>query len=120
MLTAVLEQPRRRLQHRRDRRLVVGAEDRAAGVPDEAVLADHRLEPPLQRDGVEVRAQEERRARRAVPLDPAEDVPDLGADLRPRVVLAGLQPERGKVLEHAVGDGPLLPRRTRDRREREE
>ena len=57
----LLDDPPRRFEHRRDRGLVVGAEDRPARVPDDAVL-DDGLERPLRRHGVEVRAEEERRA----------------------------------------------------------
>ena len=36
------------------------------------------------------------------------------------VVLVGLEPERAQVVEHAVGDGPLLARRARQRRQLDE
>src|SRR5438477_249300 len=51
----------RRLEHDRDRRLVVPAENGAGGVADDAVL-DHGLDRAGGRDGVEVRAEEDRRA----------------------------------------------------------
>ena len=54
------DDPPRGLDHRRDRRLVVRAEDRAAGVADDAVL-DDGLDRPLRRNGVEVRAEEDGR-----------------------------------------------------------
>jgi hypothetical protein len=44
------------LDHRRDRSLVVGAEDRPRRVPDDAVL-DDRLDRPLRRHSVEMRAE---------------------------------------------------------------
>ena len=77
------------LEHRGDRRLVVGAEDRAAGVADDAVL-DDRLELPVRRHGVQVRAEEERRplGRR---LDPRVDVAGARADPWAAVVLVGLE-----------------------------
>ena len=56
------DEPARRLEHRRHRRLVVGAEDRAGRVPHHAV-GDDRLDRRGRRDGVEVRAQEDRLAR---------------------------------------------------------
>ena len=52
--------PPRRLDHRGDRGLVVGAEDRPAGVPHDSVL-DHGLDRAGRRHGVHVRAEEERR-----------------------------------------------------------
>jgi len=47
-------------------RLVVGAEDRSAFGPDEAVLADDRPNLPHRRNRVHVRAEEDRAA--TVPL----------------------------------------------------
>jgi hypothetical protein len=88
---AVVEYARGGLEHRGDGGLVVGSEDRPACIPDDAVLAHHRLERSLQRNCVEVRAEEERDPAVARGLDPREDVPDLGADLRPSVVLVRLQ-----------------------------
>jgi hypothetical protein len=117
----VLEHARCGLEHRRDGRLVVRAEDRPSRVAHDRVLADLGLDRPLGRDGVEVRAEEDRQPRCAVTrLDPAVDVPDRRADPRPRVVLESLEPERLHVLEHPVGDSPLLPRRARKRRQLEE
>ena len=103
------------LEHRRDRRLVVGAEDRPAGVPHDAVL-DHRLDRALGRHGVEVRAEEDRRPRRRR-LEAAEDVAHRRADLRPGVVLVDGRAEIAQVAGDDVGDRALLARRARDRRE---
>src|SRR2546430_14454503 len=47
-----------RVEHRRDRGLVVAAEDRAARVPNDAVVYD-RFERAVGRHGVEVRRSEE-------------------------------------------------------------
>ena len=48
------------LEHLRDGRFVVSAEDRAAGIPHDAVL-DDRPQLAARRDGVEMGAEEERR-----------------------------------------------------------
>ena len=106
------------LDHGHDRRLVVGAEDRAAGVPDDPVL-DHRLDRPGRRHRVHVRAEEERRplGRR---LQPRVQVPGIRADLRPGVVLVDLESERAQLRGDAVGDGALLPGWRRQRGEVEE
>ena len=111
--------PPRRLEHHGDRRLVVGPEDRAAGVPDDAVL-DDRLERPGGRNRVEMGAEEDRRPLAAAPGQAAEDVPHRRADRRAGLVLVPLEPDVAELREHAVGDGPLLARRARDRAELEE
>ena len=67
-----------------------------------------------------MRAEEDRLARSAVRLEPAEDVPHRRADLRAGVVLVGFEPEGREILEHAVGDGPLLAWRARKRRQLDE
>jgi hypothetical protein len=51
-----------RLEHGDHGGLVVGPEDRAAGVADHPVLVDVRLELPVERHGVRVRAEEDRRS----------------------------------------------------------
>ena len=79
------DDPPRCLEHRRHRRLVVGAEDRPPAVPDEAVV-DDRLERAFRRHGVEVRTEEDR-SPFGGGLDPAEQVADRGTDLGPCVVL---------------------------------
>ena len=53
----LLDHPPGGLDHRHDRRLVVRAEDRAAAVPDDAVL-DDRLDGAGRRHRVHVRAEE--------------------------------------------------------------
>ena len=101
------------LQHRSDGRLVVGAEDRPAGVPDDA-LVDHRLQPALRRNRVEVRAEEDRRAA-AVParLDAAVQVPHVRADRRAGVVFLDGQAEVAQVARDRVGNRALLTGRAR-------
>ena len=94
---ALLDDPARRLDHRHDRRLVVRAEDRPAGVPDDAVLADDGLERALRRHGVEVRAEEDRRPALDAARQAAEQVPDRRADRRAGVVLVDLEPERAQL-----------------------
>ena len=116
----LLDDPSRRLDHRRDRRLVVRAEDRPAGVPDDAVLADDRLERPRGRHGVEVRAEEDRRPALDAARQPAQQVPDRRARRRAGVVLVDLEPERTQLSDHAVGDRALLSRRALDRSQLEE
>ena len=90
-----------------DRGLVVGAEDRAAGVADDPVL-DDRLDRRRRRDGVEVGAEEERRPPSAVGRDPAEEVP-ASSRSRAGVVLVDVEPERAELGGDAVGDRALLP-----------
>ena len=106
------------LEHLDDRSLVVGAEDRSAGVPDNPVL-DDRFERPGGRHRIEVRAEEERRPLGGR-LEADVDVSHRRADLRPAAVLVRLEPEVAQVAEHDVGDGTLLARRAGDRGELEE
>ena len=103
------------LEHLRDVYLVVGAEDRAAGVPHDAVL-DNRAQLAARRNRVEMGAEEERRpvGRR---LYPREDIcrtsPRRARDPGPRryrtttsawAALArgasAAQPVRGRAREH--------------------
>ena len=113
MRPAVGEDAPRRLEHDRDRRLVVRTEDRAARVPHDAVF-QHRLERPVGRDGVEMRAEEQRHAVRGR-LDPRVQVPRVRPDLGAGVVLVHLEREIAKVRGHAIGDLALLARRAPER-----
>ena len=74
---------RGRLEHRRDGGLVVGAEDRPGRVADDAVL-DDRLDRPLRRHRVEVRAEEERRAAGAASARAGREVAGVEPIRRPR------------------------------------
>ncbi len=89
------------LEHLRHRRLVVGAEDRAAGIPDHAVL-DDGAQLTRGRHRVEVGAEEERRTFRRR-LDPRVDVAER--------ILLGLETETAQITQDDVGDGVLLTRR---------
>ena len=111
---AVLEDAARAVDHRRRGCLVVGAEDRAACVANDAFVVHYRIDGTVRGDGVEMRAEEERRPFRDR-LEPRVDVPHRGADPRSHVVLVRVEPEGAKGAQDAVGDGALLPRRTRDR-----
>ena len=71
--TLAQDQPRR-LEHDRDGRLVVRAEDGPTRVPHDSVL-DHGLEGPVERHGVRVRAEEDRSAGTVRARDPAVEVP---------------------------------------------
>ncbi len=89
-------------QHDRDGGLVVGAEDRRPGVSHDAVL-DDGLDRLGRRHGVEVRAEEDRRAavgRRG----PRVQVAGGRADPRAGVVLVDVEPELAEVSGDAVGD----------------
>ena len=89
---AVLEDAARALDHRRRRGLVVGAEDRAACVANDAFVVHYRIDGTVRRDGVEMRAEEERRPLRGR-LEPRVDVPHRGADPRPGFILVRVEPE---------------------------
>ena len=66
-------------------------------------------------------AEEERRAGVAVRGSIRQRMLPIVEPILPAdVVLVGLEPERAQVVEHAVGDGPLLPRRARQRGQLEE
>ena len=73
MRPAVGHDTARRLEHGRDGGLVVRSEDRAGRVAHDALLVDHRLDRAFRRDGVEVRAEEDRLAFGGR-LDAAEEV----------------------------------------------
>ena len=107
------------LEHGDHGRLVVCAEDRPTRVPDDAVL-DHGLERPVERDGVEVRAEEERCAALDGSREAADDVPGRRPEPLGRVVLLPGKPQPVELRGDAVGHRPLLPRRAGDRAELEE
>jgi hypothetical protein len=119
VLAPLFDHPPDRVDHRNDRRLVVGAEDGARGVSHDA-LRDHRVDRPLRRDRVQVGAEEERGAAAVRRCEAAVEVPDLRPDRRAGVVLVDGEPEATELAEDAVGDGALLTRRRRDRSELEE
>jgi hypothetical protein len=82
-----------RLEHRRDGRLVVRAEDRAPAVAHDAVL-DHRDDRPGRLHRVEVRAEEDRfPVSVAGRLEADIDVPRVGADRPAGVVDHGVESE---------------------------
>jgi len=85
MGTVLGHHPTRCLEHRGDGRLVVRAENRAARVPNDAVL-DDGLKRPLRRHSVEMGAEEERRAA-SVRLDTGVEIADRGFDPRAGVIL---------------------------------
>ena len=105
-------------EHLHDGGLVVGAEDGAARVPNDAV-GDHRPKRARRRHGVEVCAEEEGRSggRRR---EPGVDVPHRRADLGAGSVLVGLESEVAQIAEDRVRDGTLLAGRARDGGELEE
>ncbi len=105
MRTSLGENAARTFEHRDDRGLVVGAEDRAARVPDDAVVAEDRLERPVGRNRVQVRAEEERRSLR-LRLDARIDVAE--------VVLVRLEAEVAQIARDGVRDGALVAGWARD------
>ena len=110
MRPPVLDEPPGRAQHRDDRRLVVGSENRAGGVADDALL-DDRFDRAVGRNRVEMGTQEQRHsvARRRQPRVEVS-----------RRVLVDREPERPQLRRNAIRDGPLFARRTRQRGELEE
>ena len=109
---ALGQDPPHRLEHHRDRRLVVGAEDRPPRVADHALVVDDRLDRAVGRHGVEVRAEEDRRA--AVlrgRLDARVEVPHRRADPCAGVVLVDVEPEVAQVARDARRRRPA-PART--------
>src|SRR5712691_12525335 len=104
----------RAFEHGRDGRLVVGAEDRPAGVPHDAVL-DHRLDRSFRRDGVEMRAEEDWSSSAVAWLETAVEVPHRRADLRAGLVLVDLEPEVAQIADDDVRHGTLLAGWTRQR-----
>jgi hypothetical protein len=100
-------------EHGGDRRLVVRTENRPGAVPDHALL-DHRLDRSFRGNRVEMRAEKDGTA--AVGgLDPAVDVADVRADLRPGVVFVHRQAEIAEIPDHDVGDRTFVARRARQR-----
>jgi hypothetical protein len=97
-------------EHDRDGRLVIRAQDRAARVAEHAVL-EHGLERAVERHGVQVRAEEDRRPSRVRRLEAAVHVPCGRADFGARLVLRRLEPEPAQVSQHAIGHLPFLTRR---------
>ena len=89
MAAASFERTARTLDHRRHRRLVVSAEDRARRVAHDSVL-DDGLDRPLGRHRVEVRAEEDRRTLRGR-LEAHVETSHRRADERARVVLVDLE-----------------------------
>ena len=113
--TALGEDQARRLEHDGDGSLVVGAEDRAGGVPNDAVL-DDGLDRGRRRHGVEVGAEQERLTRRGR-LDPRVQVAHRRADLRAAAVLVDLEAAVPQVADDEIRDRALLAGRARDRGE---
>ena len=100
------------LHEDRDRRLVVGAEDRLAGAAEDAVGFDH-LDLALVRDGVDVGA-EHHPLDRCCPGSRATMLPGPGFGRPGGVVLAHLEPERAQFGGDRVGDLALLAGRAAD------
>jgi hypothetical protein len=94
------------LDQHRHRGLVVGAENRLAAAPVDAVLLDH-FDPALVGDGVQV--TEEREPALAPSRDPRDQVPGPGPGSAGGAVLARLHSELSQLREDGVGDRPLLP-----------
>ena len=115
---ALGEEAPRRVEHRRDRRLVVAAEDALVAVADDPVL-DDRLDRRDRRHGVEVGAEEERLAVGGR-LERDVEVAHRRADLAAGAVLVGPQAAIAEVVEHPVGDGALLAGGARESGELEE
>ena len=115
---ALGEHAPRRLEHDGDGGLVVGAENRAGAVANDAVL-DHRLDRSGRRHRVQVRTEEERLALGAR-LDPGVEIPDLRARLRAGVVLVDLEAAVAEIRGDHVCDGALLAGRARERGELQE
>jgi hypothetical protein len=113
------DDPSRALEHRRDGRLVVAAQDRAGGVPDDPVL-DDRLDRRLRRHRVEVSAEEDGCPALHAARQSAEDVPGVRPDHGPRRVLVPGEAELAQVGADAIGDAPFPPRRARHRSKLEE
>ena len=107
-----------RLQDHRDRRLVVGADDRGGGVSEHAV-DEHRLERRGRRHGVEVGAQEQGAPGRRRG-DAAVQVVAIAADRRAGAVGAHRQAQRLQLRRHGIAAGPLGITRAGDRRQRTE
>ena len=105
--TVLGEHPANCLEHDRDRRLVVGAEDRPRSVADDAVL-EHRLDRPLRGHRVEMGTEENRCPRLGRGLDPGVEVARVGPDSWPGVVFGNLEAYVTQVRRNPVGDHALL------------
>jgi hypothetical protein len=114
------DDPRRGFEHDCDCRLVVRAEDRSRRVADDPVLVYQRLDRPLRRHGVEVRAEEDRRPAGAVRIQPAVEISGVRADRRARAVLVYGDPEIAQIGGNEIGRGALGPRRRWQPRELQE
>jgi hypothetical protein len=114
VLAPFLEHAASRLEHDDDRGLVVRAEDGAARVADDPVLADDRLDRAFRRHRVQMGAEKHWRAAVAVRRrEAAVDVARVTLEARGRVVLVPLEPQSGEVAGDAVSDRALVPGRAR-------
>ena len=121
VVAILLEDPASRLEHRDDRGLVVGAEDRVGGVSHDAVLPHDRFDSGLRGHRVRVRAQEDRGTSVAVRRrDAAVHVARVAFQAGGSVVLVPLEPEPCQVRRHAIRDRALAAGRARQRAELEE
>ena len=95
------------LEHRGDSRLVVGAENRAGSVADDAVVVDHGLDRRRGRHGVEMSAEKDRRA--AVrPFEAAVEIADVRADGVARSILVDGQSEVAQVADDRIRNGAFV------------
>ncbi len=99
------------LDEDRDRRLVVGAEDRLAGAAEDAVGFDH-LDLALVRNGVDVSAEHHPLV--ALTRQPREQVAGAGFRRPGGVVLAHLEPKRAQLGGNRVRHLALLARGATD------
>ena len=90
---ALTHDPAHGAHDRRDRGLVVGAEDRLVAVREQAVLA-HHLHRAVERHGVHVRAEEDRRSALRAPRSARQQVAGR--------VLLHLEPEPAQILGQGV------------------
>ena len=102
-----------RLEHHGDGGLVVAAEDRRVAVR-EVPVDELDLDRPGHRHGVEVGAEDDRRAPRGRGREPPDDVPAARADRRRRAVLDHLRPQRAQLAADDLGDAALVARRRGD------
>ncbi len=107
----LLRVPGDQLHEDRDRRLVVGPEDRLATAAEDAFVLDD-LHLAAVGDGVEMGA--EHHPLIAGPRQPRQQVPGAGFRRPGGVVLAHLEPERPQLRRGGVGHLALLPRRAAD------
>jgi hypothetical protein len=104
----------RRDEHHGDGGLVVRPEDRARAVVDDSLL-DDRLDRTLGRHGVEVGAEEDRRAGAVGRLQSTVEIAGVGADRRARAVLVHREPEVAEEGADDVGGRALGAGRRRQR-----